>query len=151
MHERNRYGALMSATWSGPRLAAAIAGLKDTGMNESQIARAAGVGRSTVNRWARGANRPDHDPVRRLAAAVFRRRPDIARELVEASGYPWTEPDAAPEPPPIPADVLAVIRQRYTPEQQEEIIEMLTELTAPAEPSGEGRTGGGASGTRRAG
>ena len=144
----------MSATWSGPRLAAAIAGLKDTGMNESQIARAAGVGRSTVNRWARGANRPDHDPVRRLAAAVFRRRPDLARELVEASGYPWSEPTEAPAPR-IPPDVLAVIETRYPPEQQARIIEMLErfsghdEATQPsAEEQSQSRDDGG---TRSAG
>jgi transcriptional regulator with XRE-family HTH domain len=74
-------------------------------MTESQIARAAGVGRSTVNRWARGANRPDHDPIRRLAAATFRRYPGIARKLVEASGYDWAEPSELP-PPDVLADEL---------------------------------------------
>lgn len=95
----------MSATWSGARLAAAIARLKDAGMTESHIARLAAVGRATVNRWARGANRPDYDAIRRLAAAVFRNHPAIARELVEASGYPWSEPAELPEPDAL-ADVL---------------------------------------------
>lgn len=126
------YGACMSATWSGARLAAAIARLKDAGMTESQIARAAGVGRSTVNRWARGANRPDHDAIRRLGGAAFRRYPDLARELVEASGYAWAEPSAAPGPPPVPPEVLAVIRRNYPPEQQREVIAMLEELSGGA-------------------
>lgn len=92
----------MSETWSGPRLAAAIARLKDAGMNESQVARTAGVSRATANRWARGAHRPDHDAIRRLARGVFRKHPALAKELVEASGYAWAEPVDAPAP-----DVLA--------------------------------------------
>ena len=92
----------MSERWSGPRLVAAIARLKDAGMNESQIARTAGVSRATANRWARGAHRPDHDAIRRLARGIFRKHPDMAKELVEASGYAWAEPTDAPE-----IDVLA--------------------------------------------
>ena len=137
--------------WSASRVAAALAKLGDSGIPQTRLARMAGVNRSQVNRWSRGENRPGYDPVRRLAVALWQKQPEIARELVEASGYPWTEPDAVPEPPPIPPDVLAVIRQRYNEKQQAEIIEMLTELAAPGEPPEEGRTGEGASGTERAG
>jgi transcriptional regulator with XRE-family HTH domain len=143
----------MSATWSGPRIAAAIARLKDTGMNESQIARTAGVGRSTVNRWARGANRPDHDPIRRLADAAFRRHPDTARELVEASGYAWAEPVEAPGPPPVPPDVLAVIQEHY-PDRQDEILRMLERFSGHDEATGDGEgrsPSAGDGGTRHAG
>lgn len=98
----------------------------------------AGVNRSQVNRWSRGENRPSHDAVRRLAAAVWREHPRLARELVEASGYPWTEPAAVPKPS-IPADVLAVIRKRYSPEQQREVIEMLESLSGPPEEEGSER------------
>lgn len=133
-------------------MAAAIARLKDAGMNESRIARLAGVGRSTVNRWARGANRPEHDPVRRLAANVFHGHPDLARELVEASGYPWAEPTEAPQPPPIPPEVLDYIRNsgRYDREQQEFLIETLLDPAGPS-PAEEGRSAPGGASSRRAG
>jgi transcriptional regulator with XRE-family HTH domain len=62
------------------------------------MARLAGVNRSQVNRWSRGENRPGYDPVRSLAAAVWRKHPDLARELVEASGYAWAEPKDPPPP-----------------------------------------------------
>lgn len=87
--------------WSGTRVAAALARLGDAGYPQSRLARMAGVNRSQVNRWSRGENRPGHDAVRRLAAAVWREHPDVARELVEASGYAWAEPaDAERSPPP---------------------------------------------------
>jgi hypothetical protein len=60
------------------------------------------VNRSQVNRWGRGENRPGYDAARRLALAVYRDHPDLARELVEASGYPWSEPQDLPEPEPAP-------------------------------------------------
>lgn len=116
MHERNPYDACMHGEWSGPRIAAAIAALKGAGISEQRIAKLAGVNRSTANRWARGTNRPDHDPVRRLAAAVWRGHPREARELVEASGYPWAEPEPIPEPA-VPPEVLEVIRKAPRDEQ----------------------------------
>lgn len=89
-------------TWNASRLAAALARLEDTGRTQPAIARTAGVSQSTVNRWSRGKVQPGYAPVRRLALAIFRKYPDLARELVEASGYAWAEPSDAPEP-----DVLA--------------------------------------------
>jgi transcriptional regulator with XRE-family HTH domain len=71
-------------------------------MSEAAIGRMAGASRATANRWARGTHRPDHDSVQRLAARVYIRFPQVARELVEASGYAWSVPADAPEP-----DVLA--------------------------------------------
>jgi transcriptional regulator with XRE-family HTH domain len=132
MCERNAYSACVSGTWSGPRVAAAIGRLKDAGMSEQRIAKLAGASRATANRWARGANRPDHDSVRRLAARLYGQHPDVARELVEASGYAWAEPDAEPEPPPIPREVLDVIRKTYPPDKQAEAIAMLQQLNAPS-------------------
>jgi transcriptional regulator with XRE-family HTH domain len=119
--------------WSAGRLAAAIAKLEDAGNPQPKMARMAGVSQSTLNRWARGQVRPGPDVVRRLADALWRRYPDLARELVEASGYPWIEPEPAPEPEPIPDDVMAFIREsgRYSPEQQAEIITMLQQLNGP--------------------
>jgi transcriptional regulator with XRE-family HTH domain len=98
MREQNRYCAGMHGEWSGTRIAAAIAALKATGLSDQRIGKLAGVNRSTANRWARGLNRPDHDAVRQLAARIWREHPDIARELVEASGYPWAEPTEVEAP-----------------------------------------------------
>jgi transcriptional regulator with XRE-family HTH domain len=115
--------------WSASRFAAALGALEDAGLTQSRLARLAGVHRSQVNRWSRGENRPGYDPVRRLAVATWRQHPGIARELVEASGYPWAEP-AATEPP-IPPDVLRVISRYYSPDQQREVIEKLGEVGPP--------------------
>jgi len=120
-----------SQEWSGTRITAALAALSDAGIPQSRMARMAGVNRSQVNRWSRGENRPGYDPVRKLALAVWRSHPGIARELVEASGYAWAEPGSVPEPPPIPSEVLAAIKKNYPPDQQDEVIAMLRELTAP--------------------
>ena len=91
-----------SEQWSAARTAAALAKLEDTGRSQPAMARTAGVSQSTVNRWARGKVQPGYAAVRRLAVAVWRKHPDLARELVEASGYAWAEPTDAPE-----IDVLA--------------------------------------------
>ena len=127
-------------------MAAAIGRLKDAGMSEQRIGKLAGASRATANRWARGANRPDHDAVRRLAAAVWRRHPDLARELVEASGYAWAEPDTVPEPTISPS-LLAAIRREVDPADQERVIYALertlrgesAESPAATESSPEGR------------
>jgi len=86
--------------WSGTRVASALARLGDAGYPQARLARMAGVNRSQVNRWTRGENRPGYDAVRRLAIGVWHRHPELARELVEASGYPWTEPSEADRSPP---------------------------------------------------
>lgn len=87
--------------WSASRVAAALAELADSGMPQSRLARLAGVNRSQINRWSRGENRPGYDPVRRLAAGIWRTHPRLAKELVVASGYAWAEPVDAPEPDPL--------------------------------------------------
>ena len=96
------------------------------------MARMAGVNRSQVNRWSRGENRPGYDPVRKLALAVWRSRPDLARELVEASGYAWAEPGEVPEPPPIDPKVLAALRDAYRgePEKLAEAIRAIAQVNA---------------------
>ena len=137
--------------WSATRIAAALAKLEDAGHSQPAMARLAGVSQSTVNRWSRGKVQPGYTAVRKLAVALWRKQPELARELVEASGYPWAEPTEAPQPPPIPPEVLDYIRNsgRYDREQQEYLIETLLDPTGP-EASQEGRSEpGGAS--RRAG
>lgn len=111
--------------WSGTRVAAVLALLKDAGYTQSKMAKLAALGdRSTVNRWSRGENRPGPDAVRRLALAVWPRHPDLARELVEASGYPWVDPPDVPEPL-IPPEVLAALESAYAddPELLRRVIE----------------------------
>lgn len=126
MREQNAYDVCMHGTWNGTRVAAAIIQLKDAGMSEANIALLAGVSRATANRWARGANRPDHDSVQRLAARVWHDHPGTARELVEAAGYPWREPDAASAPPLIAPEVEADIRRLA--ESDEEADELLAAM-----------------------
>lgn len=124
--------------WSATRIAAALAKLEDAGHSQPGMARLAGVSQSTVNRWSRGRVQPGYGAVRKLAVAVWRKHPGLARELVEASGYPWAEPTEAPAPPPVPADVLAVIEKRYPPERQAEIIRMLERFSEPDEATASG-------------
>ena len=78
--------------WSAARIAAALARLEDAGYSQPGMARLADVSQSTVNRWSRGKVQPGYAAVRKLAVAVWRKHPGIARELVEASGYAWAEP-----------------------------------------------------------
>lgn len=98
--------------WSAGRIAAALARLEDEGLSQPKMARLAKVSQSTVNRWSRGQVRPGYDPVRKLAVAVFRRHPQLAQELVEASGYAWAEPDLTPEPPELDDDQELMERLR---------------------------------------
>ena len=149
IRERNAYIACMSGTWSGPRVAAAIARLKDAGMSEQRIAKLAGASRATANRWARGANRPDHDSMRRLAAAVWRQHPDLARELVEASGYAWAEPTELPEPAISPALLAAIRKELPDPEDQQRVIDAL-ERTMRGEPPPSAQAEAGESSGRQA-
>jgi transcriptional regulator with XRE-family HTH domain len=133
--------------WSGSRVAAVLALLKDAGYSQSRMARLAGIGdRSTVNRWSRGENRPGPDAVRRLAAAVWPRQPELARELVEASGYPWVEPQREPEPL-VPPEVLEVLERVYKgePERLREAVQALESIER------ERRQTGASPGERRAG
>lgn len=95
----------MHNEWSADRVAATLARLEDAGYPQPEMARLAGVSQSTVNRWSRGKVQPGYGTATRLAAAVWRRQPQLARELVEASGYAWAEPTGEPEP----VDVLAEV------------------------------------------
>jgi transcriptional regulator with XRE-family HTH domain len=92
--------------------------LKDNGISVAQMVRMSGANRSTIYRWMTGAGgQPDYNLVNNLARAVWRRYPDQARELVEASGYAWAEPEPESEPPPIPPEVLQVINDAPRDEQ----------------------------------
>ena len=131
--------------WSAPRVAAAIAKLEDAGNPQPKMARMADVSQSTVNRWARGKVRPGPDVVRRLAAALWPKQPELARELVEASGYPWVEPQAEPEPPDVMAEawgseiadsVRREVRKR-APREAEAILRAIEDdLTPPSSAAG---------------
>lgn len=134
--------------WSGPRVAAALARLEDAGYSQSRTGRLAGVGQSTISRWGKGKVRPGYDAVRRLAVAVWRPHPDVARELVEASGYPWQEPSEQSLPPPDPlADLLgsaadadevrAKIRRRKGADADWYISALEDALRPPAEDAGD--------------
>lgn len=140
----------MRRTWDRSRVISVLAAIKDTGISVPKMTRMARANRSTIYRWMGGEVAPDYDLVHNLAYALWPRQPDLARELVEASGYAWVEPDAAPEPPRIPRDVLDVIQKNYPASKQAEIIEMLEELSGnDALPGSEAPPG--ASGTTRAG
>lgn len=119
----------MRQIWDRARVITVLAAIKDAGISVPVMSRRSGVTRSTIYRWMAGEVQPDYNKVYSLAYAVWPRQPRLARELVEASGYAWAEPAEAPGPPPIPDDVMDVIRKNYPPEKQAEIIEMLAELS----------------------
>lgn len=123
----------MHKEWSGARVAAALARLSDAGYPQSRLARLAGVNRSAVNRWSRGENRPTYDAVRRLSAGVWRAHPDEARELVEASGYAWSEPSELEPEPLVDPEVAEMLRRRYPGEADEFIAELERRLSEPRE------------------
>ena len=116
--------------WSASRVAAALAKLGDAGYLQPKLAEMARTTQSTVSRWSRGRVRPGPDAVRRLAVAVWRDHPALARELVEASGYMWADPAAAELPPPELDDdpeTLEALRRAYRndPAKVREAIEAL--------------------------
>lgn len=113
----------------------------EAGLTQAELAEKLKVHKVTVGDWERGRFFPD----RHWGA--------LNKILHIRLVPPGAEPEPEPEPD-IPADVLEVIRRRYDPEQQREIIAMLEELSAlrdapPAETERSGR--GGESGSRRAG
>lgn len=91
------------------------------------------VNRATIYRWIGGEVTPDWIPVRTLAWAVFPRQPDLARELVEASGWPWQEPPE-PAPEPLVAPELAESLRRYAPDDAEDIIAELERRRSASAP-----------------
>lgn len=96
----------MHETWDATRVMAVLATVKDNGMSVREMTQLSGANRSTIYRWMSGGDgQPDYDLVNRLARAIWRRHPGLARELVEASGYAWAEPTGEPEP----VDVLAEV------------------------------------------
>jgi hypothetical protein len=121
----------MRRTWDRARVMASLAALKDAGVSVPKMSRMARANRSTIYRWVGGEVAPDYELVHNLAYAIWPHHPALARELVEASGYAWVEPDAEPEPEPIPREVLDVIRKTYPPEVQAEAIKMLQQLSGP--------------------
>jgi len=103
----------------------ALAALKDSGISIQQMTTMTGANRSTVYRWmGGGGGQPDYALVYSLARAVWRSHPELARELVEASGYAWAEPQDAPEPPVvIPSALEREIRHwAYTQDEAEETL-----------------------------
>jgi transcriptional regulator with XRE-family HTH domain len=120
MHRSARIACMQQ--WSAARIAAAIAKLEDAGYSQPKLARLAGISQSTVNRWSRGKVQPGYDTVWRLAAALFRGHPDLARQLVEASGYAWAEPDPSPAPPLIDPEVEADIRRLANDDDEAEML-----------------------------
>lgn len=105
----------MHQTWDATRVMAVLATVKDNGMSVKEMTQLSGANRSTIYRWMSGGEgQPDYDLVNRLARAIWRRHPELARELVEASGYAWAEPADEPEPEPlIPPEVLAALESAY--------------------------------------
>lgn len=96
----------MHETWDATRVMAVLATIKDNGVSVREMTQLSGANRSTIYRWSGGTEgQPDYDLVNRLARAIWRRHPELARELVEASGYAWAEPTGEPEP----VDVLAEV------------------------------------------
>jgi transcriptional regulator with XRE-family HTH domain len=78
--------------WDPDRLAAVLASiLRETGITtQEELADAAGMkSRSQVNRWIHGKHRPGYDALKTLAIHIHfvDRRPDLARELMDAAGY----------------------------------------------------------------
>jgi transcriptional regulator with XRE-family HTH domain len=135
--------------WSAARVAAALARLEDAGYAQPKMARLAGVSQSTVNRWRRGKVQPGYATVRRLAAATWRRHPELARELVEASGYAWAEPADEPEPPDVLAgvwgpDVADSVRRevrKRAPQDAEKILEAIEDDLRRPSSAGESERG----------
>jgi transcriptional regulator with XRE-family HTH domain len=84
----------MQKTWDPPRVMAALRTLRDdNGVSVREMTRLSGANRSTIYRWMRdGEGQPEYALVNRLAQGIWYRWPDLARELVEASGWPWQEP-----------------------------------------------------------
>ena len=89
--------------WSGAGVAAALARLDDAGYSQATLARLTGINQSTLSRWGKKV-RPGYSNVRKVAVTVWRDEPDLARQLVEASGYPWAEPTETEAPPQTPVE-----------------------------------------------
>jgi transcriptional regulator with XRE-family HTH domain len=103
---------------------AVLAALENAGIGRRQLSEISGVDHSTIGRWARGDVKPSYPGVRNLAWGIWRRYPELARELVEASGWPWQEPPE-PEPEPlIDPEVAEILRRRYPDEAEEYIAEL---------------------------
>lgn len=127
------------------RQAAAFAAVERTGLTKTDIGKIAGVHRSQVSRWVSGEQRPSYERTMRLADHLKRDRPELAEELIAATGYGPVERGLDSTVPP---DVLALIRKRYNPDQQREIIAKLEELGGGAPGEASGRSDPGTSASR---
>jgi transcriptional regulator with XRE-family HTH domain len=116
------------------------------------MTRLSGANRSTIYRWMSGGDgQPDYDLVNRLAAAIWRREPRLARELVEASGYAWAEPTEIPQPTISPALLAAIRKELPDPEDQQRVIETIERrLRGEPPPSASAQSTEGESDGRRA-
>lgn len=84
-------------------MAAILKTLRGEGLSVAQMTKLAGVSQpGTVYRWMGeggvDAPQPNRVSIQNLAWAIEPRYPELARELVRASGHPWEElpGDAAP-------------------------------------------------------
>jgi transcriptional regulator with XRE-family HTH domain len=119
----------MHEEWSKARVIDALAALEAAGMGRRKLSEMAGVDHSTIGRWARGQVKPDYPGVRRLAIGIWRTHPELARELVEASGWPWQEPPEAEPEPLVPPELVESLR-RLAPETAEKWIAELEDIRA---------------------
>ena len=101
-------------------------------MKQRELAARLGVHFTTVGLWERNKFFPEQH-----WAAL--------NKLLRISLTPPGEaaPPAEPEPPPIPPEVLDVIRKNYAPELQAEAIRMLQQLNDPTGQAGEAPSGTG--------
>jgi transcriptional regulator with XRE-family HTH domain len=102
------------------RQAVAFAAVEAAGLSKTDIGRIAGVHRSQVSRWVSGEQRPSYERTMRLAAHLRRDRPDLADEIISATGY-------GGDPPPDPLvdpEVAAILRRRYPEDAEEYIAEL---------------------------
>lgn len=118
--------------WSPERLREAIARLEQENVKRSELQRMAGKDQTTVGRWARGERQPMYPNIRDLAWGIWRRYPrlrPVARELVEASGYPWGEPPPSDAQPPLidPRVEADIRRLAESPEEAEALLAAMRE------------------------
>lgn len=105
----------------GRAIAAVIARRSELGLTQRDLAAKAAVAERTVQNLEAG-KRP---------------QPLIRAKIEKALGWESGEMEriasreSEPEPPPIPAEVLAVIRKSYPPDKQAEAILMLQQLNGP--------------------
>lgn len=127
----------MRKTWDPPRVMTVLSTLKDNGVSVREMTRLSGANRSTVYRWMSGdGGKPDYVLISNLAQGIWRRWPDLAQELVVASGWPWQEPTDLPPEPLVAPELAESLRKHLPPDEAEEIIAELERRRAgPGSPA----------------